>query len=210
MSSFSTFLILAMVVLLGLAGYYYLDEILPVKAELQELQQQNHELLFHVKQLEERNKEIAKRLEKRTEALSSEKEHEISKLKTTYEQLIGELNEQVQKGEITITRLADQLKVNIVDRIIFPSGKADLSERGTKVLEQVGVILKQSSQKYIKVEGHTDNVPIHKKLQDRFPSNWELSVARATNVVRFLNEKVGIKAKRLEASGFADSRPLST
>lgn len=210
MSSFSTFLILSIVVLFGFAGYYYLDEIQPAKAEIQELQQKNYELIFRVGQLEERNAELARQLEERTKALSKEKEKEIDQLRTTYEELISELNDQVQKGEITITQLADHLKVNIVDKIIFPSGKAELSERGINVLKRVGEILKQTKDRYIKVEGHTDNVPIHKKLQERFPSNWHLSVARATNVVRFLNEKVGIAAKRLEAAGFADSRPIAT
>jgi len=100
--------------------------------------------------------------------------------------------------------------VKIVDRIIFPSGETDLSENGMKVLTKVGGILKQTRDKRIKVEGHTDNVPIHPNLKSRFDSNWELSVTRATNVVRFLTEEVGVNAGSLEASGFGEHRPIAT
>ncbi|NIV94839.1 OmpA family protein [candidate division KSB1 bacterium] len=210
MSTFSTVLIIAMVFLLGFAGYYYLDEILPLKADIEELKQENRALALQVEQLEQKNAELAARLEEQVQKLSERKQQEINQLKATYEKLISEMNEQVEKGEVTITRLADQLKVNIVDRIIFPSGKAELSEEGINVLTRVGDILKQSEDKQIKVAGHTDNVPIHPNLQDKFASNWELSVARATNVVRFLHEEVGLDAKNLEAAGYAHYRPIAS
>ncbi|MFQ5753287.1 MAG: OmpA family protein [bacterium] len=210
MRSFSPYLIIVIVFLLGFAGYYYLDEIAPLKNSLRESQHKNQELVFRVNQLEQRNVELSNRLEEKIKELSQDKREEIEKLKATYETLISELNEQIDRGEITITQLADQLKVNIVDRIIFPSGQAELTPAGIKVLEQVGKILKQTKNKTIKVEGHTDNVPIHPNIQKRYPTNWELSVARATNVVRFLHEKVGIQAKYLEATGFAEFRPIAT
>lgn len=70
--------------------------------------------------------------------------------------------------------------------------------------------MKQAKEKRIKVEGHTDNVPIHPNLKGQFDSNWELSIARATNVVRFLVEEVGLNAGIIEASGFGEHRPTST
>ncbi len=210
MSTATTILSLAIVLLLGFAGYFYLDEVRPAQRQIEELRRENEELMLQLDQLEKRNAELNRQAEDRLKAVSKEKEAEIARLKGTYEELIAELNEQVERGEITITRLADHLKMNIVDRIIFPSGEADLTDEGARVLRRMGRILKTINDKYIKVEGHTDSVPIHPRLKKKYPTNWELSVARATNVVRFLNEEVGIDKKYLEASGFADARPIAS
>lgn len=210
MSTFSTILLVVLVLLLGLAGYYYLAEVAPLKASMQELQQKNQELEFYVEQLEKKNADLSAQLEEKIKEISTEKEQEISKLKTTYDDLITEMKDQIEKGEVTITQLADQLKVNIVDRIIFPSGESDLTPEGIKVMDRVGNILKATSDKIIKVQGHTDNVPIHPNLQRKFPTNWDLSAARAINVVRFLHEKIGIDAKQLEAAGYGEFHPIAT
>jgi len=210
MNTFSTFLLILFVLLLGISGYFYLDKVSPLQSQLKEIRQENEELGFRVEQLEQQNAVLAKQIEKKVQELSDAKNEEINQLKSTYEDLIGELKEQVEAGEITITQLADQLEVKIVDRIIFPSGETGLSKKGMKVLAQVGGILKQTKGKRIKVEGHTDNVPIHPNLKSQFDSNWELSVARATNVVRFLTEEVGLNAGSLEASGFGEHRPIAT
>jgi chemotaxis protein MotB len=210
MSTLSTFLLILFVLLLGTSGYFYLDKVSPLQSQLKEIRQENEELGFRVEQLEQQNAVLTKQIEQKVQELSDAKNEEINQLKSTYEDLIGELKEQVEAGEITITQIADQLKVKIVDQIIFFSGEAELSEKGMKVLGQVGRIFKQTKDRCIKVEGHTDNVPIHPNLKSQFDSNWELSVARATNVVRFLIEEVGLNAGNLEASGFGEHRPIAT
>lgn len=210
MSSFSTFLMILIVVLLGVAGYYYLDRIEPLQTSYDEVERKNLELLFQIEQLEQRNAALSKRLEKKVVELSEAKNQEIERLKTTYDDLIEGLKEEIKKGQITITRMADKLNVKIVDSILFPSGKAEITAPGLKVLQQVGDILKKTRNKRVRVEGHTDNVPIHPKLQNRFPTNWELSAARATNVVRFLQEEVGINANHLEVAGLGQNHPVST
>lgn len=210
MNSLSTFLLILFVLLLGISGYFYLDKVSPLQSQLKGIRQENEELAFRVEQLEQQNARLSTQLEQKMQELSDAKNDEINQLKLTYEDLIGELKEQIEAGEITITQLADQLRVKIVDRIIFPSGEAELSEKGMKVLAKVGGILKQAKEKRIKVEGHTDNVPIHPNLKGQFDSNWELSSARATNVVRFLVEEVGLNAGIIEASGFGEHRPTST
>ncbi len=73
----------------------------------------------------------------------------------------------------------------------------------------MGDILKGVTDKEVRVEGHTDNVPISSRLKDVFPSNWELSTARATNVVHFLQDQVGIPGERLSTCGFGQFRPVA-
>jgi chemotaxis protein MotB len=81
---------------------------------------------------------------------------------------------------------------------------------GLKVLTQVSDVLKNVTDKQIRIEGHTDNVPIGVILREKFPTNWELSTGRATNVVRFFIDHGGVSRERLEAVGFADTRPVAS
>jgi chemotaxis protein MotB len=100
------------------------------------------------------------------------------------------------------------LSVDLAEQIFFDSGKATLKSSGKDVLAKVGDALKGYDNKVIRVIGHTDNVPLAKALRDTFPTNWELSVARATNVVRFLQE-VGIPPERMVASGRGEYDPVA-
>jgi len=70
-------------------------------------------------------------------------------------------------------------------------------------------ILKDVKDKRIQIEGHTDNVPIVSALKKRFPTNWELSTARATEVVRYLQEQGGLDPKLLSATGYAEYQPVA-
>jgi len=100
--------------------------------------------------------------------------------------------------------------VDLIDKIVFDSGEAELNDAGKEVLRQVGETLAKVPDEILQVTGHTDNKPISRKLAERFPTNWELSVARATNVVRFLQEEVKIPGDRLVAAGMAEYRPVAT
>ena len=78
------------------------------------------------------------------------------------------------------------------------------------MLKRVGDVLFQVKDKTFRIEGHTDNVPPGKSLRNKYPSNWELSTARATNVVRFLQESAGIDPATLEAVGMGEYHPIAS
>ena len=128
----------------------------------------------------------------------------------TYTDLIAGMEKEIQDGQIQISELEGQLKVNIVDKILFDSGEAVVNDQGQKILARVGNILKKEEDKVIQVQGHTDNVKIHWRLKEKYPTNWELSADRATNVVRFMQEQLGIPGRRLEAVGYAEFRPKAS
>jgi chemotaxis protein MotB len=130
------------------------------------------------------------------------------KSKATYEQLMSELQKEVSEGQIAIQQFEDKLTLNVAEKIFFDSGSAELKPRGEAVLVKVGHIVKGLTDKVIRVEGHTDNVPISKSLQATYPTNWELSAARATTVVRFLQEFAGVPPKMLAAAAFGEYRPI--
>jgi chemotaxis protein MotB len=195
--------------LAALAGYFFNLSRL-AREELTTLNNEKTELATRAQSLEARVAGLSKQLEDIVAKSSKEKEEEIRRLNSAHEQLVNELQTEIQNKEIQITQLADRLSVSMVDKILFPSGEADITPAGLKVLERVGNIIKNLQDKIIRVEGHTDNVQIHPRLQKQFPTNWELSTARATNVVRFLQDKIGMDPIRLQAVGLSEYHPLAT
>jgi chemotaxis protein MotB len=96
--------------------------------------------------------------------------------------------------------------INILDKVLFRSGYADLNPDATRVLKAIGKILQVNKDQYMRVEGHTDNRPIS---NERFASNWELSAGRATNVVKMFIDEVGMNPRLLSEVGYGEFRPLA-
>ena len=149
-------------------------------------------------------------LRQQLEAERMARESRLSEMQNTYDELVGKLEQEIERGEVQISELKGKLTVNVVDKILFDSGKADLKSVGIRVLQEIGDILNSAADKNIQVEGHTDNVPITGALKEKYPSNWELSTARATTVLHFLQNKVGISGERLSAVGYGEYKPISS
>ena len=144
-------------------------------------------------------------LKERVEA----KEKELAALRSTQDELVEGLKKEIADKQVQVERVRDQLRVEMVDEILFDSGESVIKPAGLEVLRRVGAILKKVQGRQIEVQGHTDNVPIVGQLAKRFPTNWELSAARATNVARFLQDEAKIEPALLSAAGFSEYRPRS-
>lgn len=156
---------------------------------------------------EERDQLVAER-----NRLAQEKEHREKELRAaqdTYGELIDKMRSEISRGEVTISELQGKLTVNLVEKILFDSGSAEIKSGGKEVLSKVGTILNEVKDKEIRVEGYSDNLPISPRLQSIYPSNWELSSARAISVVQFLRNTLNVPGERLSASGFAEFRPIA-
>jgi chemotaxis protein MotB len=125
-----------------------------------------------------------------------------------YQSLVNTLLSEVQKGQVQVKQYQNMLTVELAEQVFFDSGRATLKPEGQKVLKDVGEALKGFPDKIIRVVGHTDNKAIKKSLQATFPSNWELSVARATTVVRFL-QKIGVPPEYMIACVRAEYQPIA-
>lgn len=139
-----------------------------------------------------------------------DKSSELAALKGATDKLREKMKDEIAKGDIQLTESGGKLRVGLVDKILFDSGEASVSKRGEGVLARVGAVLASIEDRQIQVSGHTDNAPISDKLKQQYPTNWELSVARATNVVRFLQEKTSVPADRLVASGYGEYQPIAS
>lgn len=141
-------------------------------------------------------------------AAQKAREEKVRELSSTYERLVEQMKGEIAKGEITISELKGKLTVNMVDAILFDSGKAEIKPEGLVVLGKVIEILRTVDDKAIRIEGHTDAVPISGTLAQRYPTNWELSAARAINVARYL-QKQAIDPTLLSAAGFGEFKPVA-
>ncbi len=139
----------------------------------------------------------------------AEKAEQLEKATQTYQDLQKKLEKEIQEGQVQIKEMKDRLTVTMVDQILFASGSAVVGKKGKAVLAKVVTILKDVKGKRIEVDGHTDNVPIVSTLKSRFATNWELSTARATEVVRYLQEEGGIDPQVLSAAGFGEYQPIA-
>lgn len=163
------------------------------------------EMREEIDRLQAENRELQLALESERIA----RQARIAQMQSTYNELVDKMEAEIERGEITISELQGKLTVNMVEKILFPSGSATIKQEGLKVLERVGDIVKEVEDKDIQVEGHTDNVPISSRLKEKFPTNWELSTARAATVVRFLQD-LGIKGERLAAVGYGPYQPVAS
>jgi chemotaxis protein MotB len=136
--------------------------------------------------------------------LESTKQAQVS-MQSTYEGLVGQLKSEVSNGSVTIQQMRDGIRVNLAQEILFKSGSANLDKAGKEILAKVAEEL-QGSTYEIQVIGHTDNQKIGPALAQRYPTNWELGSARASQITRLFKD-AGIAESRMVAVSAADGRP---
>jgi chemotaxis protein MotB len=181
-----------------------------------QLEQDKSNLQAQISKLQSDNNRLSEtidglKMELRQEKLAvQQKEGEISELEKTRREIESSLKEQIAQKDIKLEEVEGKLKVTFVDKILFDSGSVMIKPKGQEVLLKLADSFRDNEDQNIVVEGHTDDVQIGSALLDRFPTNWELSTARATAVVRFLQEKGNIAPRRLTASGFSFYQPVAS
>jgi chemotaxis protein MotB len=134
----------------------------------------------------------------------------IRLLDDTKKTIATSLKDEIAAQDIEIVEMEDTLKVIFIDKILFDSGSVEINEKGKQLLLIMAESVREHNDESILVEGHTDNLPLGPTLKEKFPSNWELSVARAAAVVRFLQKEGRLQPERLSARGYSFYRPVAT
>jgi len=166
---------------------------------------------------------LSAELKKRQEELTDKEKmlQDREKKLTELQEIVNKQNEIVNKlrktvADALINFKADELTVNIKDgkvyvslaeKLLFKSGSADVDPKGKEVLGKVAEVLKTNPAINVMIEGHTDSIPMK---SGRFQDNWDLSVSRATSIVRILTEGNGLDAKRVVASGRGEYYPVAS
>ena len=135
-------------------------------------------------------------------------QHKLDALQKQGDDLRARLSQELTDKNVEVEQLRGQLSVRMLDKIVFRSGSADILPQGMEVLDKLVDAVKDSTDT-IRVEGHTDDTPISGKLKSKYPTNWELSAARASAVARYFETKHFINPKRLESLGFSMYRPVT-
>jgi chemotaxis protein MotB len=194
----------------GLAGCVSTGKFNKLKAENSVLEKEKSTLQSQTEQLSQDNgklKSDIERLQSDTQALMAQRDSLIKtheETVTQYDAVVNQLAKEVDKGNLQIHQYKNMLTVDVAEKIFFASGSTMIKKSGQAVLLQVGTALSQYPDKIIRVVGHTDNVPIRGAM-----TNWELSAMRATNVVRFLQDKCKIDPQRLVAAGRGEYQPVA-
>jgi chemotaxis protein MotB len=128
---------------------------------------------------------------------------ERREMQNTEERIRRMIAQKGLEGKVSSDLTERGLVISVKDTVLFPVGGADLTERAAEVIAGVANIV-SSLPNAIRVEGHTDTVPIH---TGKYPSNWELSTARAISVLRFLIQNGNIAPERLSAAGYGEYKP---
>jgi chemotaxis protein MotB len=144
-------------------------------------------------------------LEKKSVDLEK-KSVDLEKKSAEYEKMASALRRQIDDGRIELTELRGKMTVKMKDKILFSSGSARIGKEGQEALRAIAEVLAGVQDKVVRVEGHTDNVPLGR---GGFATNWELSTARALAVVRLLQD-AGVGPTRLAAAGYGEFQPIAS
>jgi len=189
-------LLMVAIVLIPVALTAYLAKTLYERQGVPEAVESLAKQLFKSKEEERQATEQVRELEKKAE-----------ELKTAYDSLLAELQGEVDSKDVRIRRFREKIEINFVDKVLFVSGSAEITPRGQAILGKVGQVLKKVHDRRFFVVGHTDDVPIRSFV---FPSNWELSTARASSVIRYVSERHGVDPARFTAMGRAFYQPVAS
>jgi chemotaxis protein MotB len=136
-------------------------------------------------------------------------DEQVLYMNDTYENLNKSLEVEIKSDQVQVKQLKNRIQVTIADEILFPEGGWEVGPHGIGILNKVSPSLQGLNGKRIVVQGFTDSRPVAEALRVRFPTNWELSADRATNVVRHL-QTLGVDPSTLVAEAFGQYHPIAS
>ena len=179
------------------------------------LQEELAKLGFDKASLDAKYSDVQKDLDSKTQDLAA-KQKMIEEMKkkeaaakarlAVMKNMLTRFNAMIEAGKLKVKIKNGKMVLELPSAILFPSGKADLSEEGQTTLTEVAAVLSQIADREFQVAGHTDNVPIKTK---KFKSNWHLSAARGVSVVEFLQEN-SVAPTTLSAAGYSEYQPTAS
>jgi len=179
-----------------------------IQAQNQELADRLRALGENVEQLEGDRATLQTSLDETQRALDElrARERQARERLATFRNMLERFRSLMESGRLRVRIVRGRMVVELPEGVLFDSGRAVLKPEGRTTLAEVAQVLAQIPNRQFQVAGHTDNIPIRNA---RFPSNWELSTARAVNVARYLIDDGGVDATRLSAAGYAETQPVA-
>lgn len=185
-----------------------------MKGKIEQLNNDNQACQEYLKESQDQVKQKVveiQSLESAVKAKESElkqKEVKVKEQSDSFIKMQEAMKAELESKQVALKELEGRLTLTMVESILFDSGKADVKEEGVLTLGKVAEVLKSTQDQDIIVCGYTDNVQIKGRLAQVYPTNWELSAARAISVVKILVAS-GVDPKLLSASGYSEYRPVA-
>jgi len=183
-------------------------------AELKELRVETSEQKALIDRLHEDNQACTDSLEATREQLRQAglelqaKEEKVKEQSEAFTRMQQAMKAELESKQVALKELEGKLTLTMVEAILFDSGKAEVKQEGREALQKVAGVLKTVEDQEIVVAGYTDNVQIGERLAKIYPSNWELSAARAISVVKILVAD-GVNPENISAAGYGEYRPVA-
>ena len=191
------------------------DEIADLQAKLASSEERAASLDARLTELGANNAQLSERLsvagaekgelERALEELRAREKQAQARL-AVFTEMLNKFKAMIDSGKLRVRVVRGRMVVELSENILFDSGRATLKKGGEEALAEVAGVLASIPNRDFQIAGHTDNIPIKSR---RFPSNWELSTARAVEVTKFLAEH-GVDPARLSAAGYADTQPVAS
>ncbi len=169
------------------------------------LKEENASLKQTVAQDQQALRDYADKLQAASEMSAQDK----AQAEAQMDALRSELNKALQEKQVLVKRLEDLTIIEMQYDVLFESGKVDLNRSGRDIVGQIAEAFKKYPDYHMRVEGHSDNMPIGEPLKQTYYSNWELSAARAATVVRYMIYGLNVPGENLSIAGYADFRPVA-
>ena len=173
------------------------------------LQEENASLKSRVAELEQLSRDYSDKLASIEQLSAQERADLENEMAQMRRELDRQLQQQIAENQVLIQKLNSLTIITLGEAALFGSGIADLTRAGAATIRDMALALEQYPGYHIRIEGHTDSMPISDDLKATYASNWELSAARATSVVRYMIYGLGIAPERLSAVGYAQYRPVA-
>ena len=178
-------------------------------AEQKQLEETNRRLAADIDQLSARSQQLKVDLEKQKSVVQLQ-EKVIHLLDDTEKTIQSSLKEQMAAGEVEIVGMHDEIKLVLLDKILYEPGSLKVHDKGKQLLNALADTVRDKPDQQLVVAGHTDSVPISKALQQKFPTNWELSAARAAAVIRYLQYQCDLDPERISLRAYSHFRPAAS
>ncbi len=184
-----------------------------LKEQNTSLQQQVTELESEQQQQQKAHEQEVKQLQRdyadKLRSAESMAEGEKLSMRNEMASMRRELSQVLSEKEALIKQVNDLTVIDLNQTLLFASGGVELTPEGKGVVRELASALVGYPGYHVRIEGHTDNLPLNEELKAQFISNWELSAMRASNVAKYLVYGLGSDKKHISIAGFADTRPVA-
>ncbi len=174
-----------------------------------ELKEANEALKLELQQEEAYQQQLRKDYDEQLESQQRLSDREQKKARSEIEALRLDLDEALRKNNIKVQEIENLTVIELGQTALFPSGQVALTAEGKAVVKEIAAALSRYPDYYIRIEGHSDSLPLNQDLKFRYISNWELSAMRAATVAKYMIYALEVPREKISIAGYSDTRPIA-